>query len=92
MIKFYYNVGGFFEDMQFELIELLNMFFKDEVCVFGIEFGILDEIVWCQFFSGLGFGICVFGEVIEEKLEIVCELDVILCEEVVNYGLECDIW
>lgn len=47
MIKFYYNVGGLLEDMQFKLIELLNMLFKDEVCVLGFELGIFDNIVWC---------------------------------------------
>lgn len=32
------------------------------------------------------------GEIIEEKFEIVCELDVIFCEEIVKVGLDCDVW
>lgn len=28
----------------------------------------------------------------EEKLEIVCDFDYILCEEIKNVGLECEIW
>lgn len=46
-IKLYYNVGGFLDDFDFELIELLWVLFKDEVCVIGCEFGIFEVIVGC---------------------------------------------
>lgn len=32
--------------MEFELIELINILFKDEVCKLGIELGILEYLVW----------------------------------------------
>lgn len=81
MVKFYYNVGGLFEDLQFELVEFLCQLFKDEVCVCGVEFGLLYDMVYCQLFFGFGLGVCCLGFIICDCLEVVCELDVILCEE-----------
>jgi len=46
-IKFYYNVGGLFDDLEFDFVELLCVLFKDEVCVVGVEFGLFECLVWC---------------------------------------------
>lgn len=91
-IKSHHNVGGLPEDMDFQLIEPLSTLFKDEVRALGSELGIPDEIVWRQPFPGPGLGIRVLGEISEEKLEIVRESDYILREEILNAGLDRDIW
>src|SRR5699024_11123069 len=90
-IKSHHNVGGLPEDMDFELIEPLQTLFKDEVRELGTELGMPDHIVWRQPFSGPGLAIRVLGEVTDEKLEIVRELDAILHEEIQNTDLELDI-
>lgn len=91
-IKSHHNVGGLPEDMQFELIEPLNTLFKDEVRALGTQLGMPDSIVWRQPFPGPGLGIRVLGELTAEKLEIVRESDAILREEIVNAGLDRDVW
>lgn len=91
-VKSHHNVGGLPEDMQFELIEPLRSLFKDEVREVGIALGLPEHIVWRQPFPGPGLGIRVLGEVTEEKLDIVREADAILREEIVNAGLDREIW
>lgn len=91
-IKSHHNVGGLPEDMKLDLIEPLNMLFKDEVRKVGTELGLPDEIVWRQPFPGPGLGIRVIGEVTEEKLKVVRESDAILREEIKKAGLDRDIW
>lgn len=91
-IKSHHNVGGLPKDMNFKLIEPLNMLFKDEVRALGIELGLPESMVWRQPFPGPGLGIRVLGEISEEKLEIVRESDAILREEIRIAHLERDIW
>lgn len=91
-IKSYYNVGGFFKDFQFKLVEFLCKLFKDEVCKVGCSFGLFEEIVCCYFFLGFGLVICILGEVIDEKLDCLCDVDLIVCQEIKEVGLYYDIW
>ena len=91
-IKSHHNVGGLPEDMNFKLIEPLNVLFKDEVRALGEALGIPHNLVWRQPFPGPGLGIRVLGEITEEKLEIVRESDYILREEIKNAGLQEEIW
>ncbi|AZS13699.1 glutamine-hydrolyzing GMP synthase [Paenibacillus lutimineralis] len=91
-IKSHHNVGGLPEDMKFELIEPLKALFKDEVRKVGEECGLPKEIVWRQPFPGPGLAIRVLGEVTEDKLKIVRDSDYILREEIVNAGLDREIW
>ncbi|MEM5819219.1 MAG: glutamine-hydrolyzing GMP synthase, partial [Desulfitobacterium hafniense] len=91
-IKSHHNVGGLPEDMQFELIEPLDMLFKDEVREVGAELGIPDEIVWRQPFPGPGLAIRIIGEVTEEKLDILREADAVIVEEIRNAGLYKEVW
>jgi len=91
-IKSHHNVGGLPEDMKFELVEPLKALFKDEVRKVGEECGLPSEIVWRQPFPGPGLAIRVLGEVTEDKLKIVRDSDYILREEIINAGLDREIW
>ncbi len=91
-IKSHHNVGGLPKDMKFQLIEPLNVLFKDEVRALGEELGLPSHIVWRQPFPGPGLGIRVLGEITEERLELVRESDAILREEIKNAGLDRSIW
>lgn len=91
-IKSHHNVGGLPKDMKFKLIEPLNVLFKDEVRVLGLEMGLPYEIVWRQPFPGPGLAIRIIGDITEEKLEIVRKSDAILREEIASAGLDKEIW
>ncbi|PWT37170.1 glutamine-hydrolyzing GMP synthase [Limosilactobacillus reuteri] len=91
-IKSHHNVGGLPKKLGFKLIEPLRKLFKDETRELGEKLGIPHELVWRQPFPGPGLGIRVIGEITPEKLEIVCESDAILREEIKKAGLDEEIW
>lgn len=91
-IKTHHNVGGIPLDMQFELVEPLRLLFKDEVRAIGEELGLPEEIVWRQPFPGPGLAVRIIGEVTSERLELLCEADEIVTEEIKRAGLYRSIW
>lgn len=91
-IKSHHNVGGLPEDMNFKLIEPLNVLFKDEVRALGEELKIPHDIVWRQPFPGPGLAIRILGDITEEKLELVRKSDFILRDEIKKAGLDKEIW
>ena len=92
-IKSHHNVGGLPEKIKFEqIIEPLRELFKDEVRRVGIELGIPEKIVKRQPFPGPGLAIRIIGEVTEEKLEILREVDWIFRKEIERSGLDSEIW
>ncbi len=91
-IKSHHNVGGLPKDMKFQLIEPLNVLFKDEARALGEALGIPKPIVWRQPFPGPGLAIRILGEVTEQKLGMVRESDAILREEIARAGLDREVW
>ena len=91
-IKSHHNVGGFPEDIQFQLVEPLRDLFKDEVRAVGEELGLPEEIVWRQPFPGPGLAVRIIGEVTRERLEILQEADAIVLEEIRRAGLYGELW
>lgn len=92
LIKSHHNVGGLPKDLKFELIEPLDMLFKDEVRKLGRVLGMDDYLINRQPFPGPGLGIRIIGDITLEKIKIVQEADAILLEEVKEGGLAGDIW
>lgn len=92
VIKSHHNVGGLPEDLKFELVEPLRMLFKDEVRLLAQELGLSDDIVWRHPFPGPGLAIRVIGEVTQERLDILQEVDAIYLEEIRKAGLYRKIW
>jgi GMP synthase (glutamine-hydrolysing) len=91
-IKSHHNVGGLPEDMPFELVEPLRELFKDEVRQVGRELGLPEELVGRHPFPGPGLAIRILGEVTEERLATLREVDAIYLEEIRAAGLYDEIW
>ncbi len=91
-IKSHHNVGGLPEDLQFELIEPLDMLFKDEVRQCGLALGLPESMVFRQPFPGPGLGVRCLGAITEDRLEAIRESDAILREEFKNAGLNKKVW
>ncbi len=91
-IKSHHNVGGLPDDMEFDLIEPLNVLFKDEVRKLGLELGLPKKLVYRQPFPGPGLAIRIMGEITKEKIDVVKESDFIFREFLEKKGLSKDIW
>jgi GMP synthase (glutamine-hydrolysing) len=91
-IKSHHNVGGLPTHMKFKLIEPLRELFKDEVRVLGKELGLPNEMIQRQPFPGPGLAIRVLGEVSEERLKVLREVDVIVLDEVKAAGYYQKVW
>ncbi len=86
-IKLHHNVGGLPEQLGFELVEPLRDLFKDEVRKVGEFLGLPEDMVWRHPFPGPGLAVRIIGEITAKKLEILCEADDILIEEIKAAGL-----
>jgi len=91
-IKSHHNVGGLPARMKLKLLEPLRELFKDEVRQIAKELGFPDEIVLRQPFPGPGLAIRIIGEVTNERLEILRQVDEIVLEEIKKAGLYEQIW
>jgi len=91
-IKSHHNVGGLPLHMKLKLIEPLRELFKDEVRQIGRELGLPDTIIYRQPFPGPGLAIRIIGEVTDERLRILREVDRRVIEEVRAAGLYEQIW
>jgi GMP synthase (glutamine-hydrolysing) len=91
-IKTHHNVGGLPEHMKLTLIEPLKFLFKDEVRKLAMELGIPEEIVWRQPFPGPGLAVRIVGEVTEERLEILRDMDAIIDQELRKSPVYKKLW
>ena len=85
-IKSHHNLIPFPEGVHFDLIEPLDLFFKDEVRALGLALGLPAHIVFRQPFPGPGLAIRIIGAVDKEKLEILKNADAIVREELDEYN------
>ncbi|MDD5196417.1 MAG: glutamine-hydrolyzing GMP synthase [Candidatus Omnitrophica bacterium] len=91
-IKSHHNVGGLPAQMKLKLIEPLREIFKDEVRAIGRELGLPDAVILRQPFPGPGLAIRIIGEVNEERLNILREVDRRVIEEIRAAGLYEQVW
>ncbi|OPX26764.1 MAG: glutamine-hydrolyzing GMP synthase [Candidatus Cloacimonas sp. 4484_140] len=80
-IKSHHNVGGLPEKLNLKLIEPLRELFKYEVRVIGKELGLPDEILFRHPFPGPGLAVRIIGDITEEKVSILQEIDFIFIDE-----------
>ena len=88
VIKSHHNVGGLPDYVDFkEIIEPLNMLFKDEVRQVGGELGLPEYLVSRQPFPGPGLAIRIIGDVTKEKADLLRQADYIFRDEISKLGV-----
>jgi GMP synthase (glutamine-hydrolysing) len=91
-IKSHHNVGGLPDYMKLAVVEPLRLLFKDEVRKIGHSLDIDQLILGRHPFPGPGLGIRILGEVTEEKVTILQEVDSIFIEGLKEDGLYDEVW
>jgi GMP synthase (glutamine-hydrolysing) len=91
-IKSHHNVGGLPENFDFTLIEPLRELFKDEVRELGGLLEVPDDILKRHPFPGPGLAIRIIGEINEERLDLLREVDAVYIEELKRSGHYDQIW
>jgi GMP synthase (glutamine-hydrolysing) len=91
-IKSHHNVGGLPDYMKLKIVEPLRMLFKDEVRKVGRSLEMADKLLGRHPFPGPGLGIRILGDVTEEKVGILQEVDSIFINGLINWNLYDDIW
>jgi GMP synthase (glutamine-hydrolysing) len=91
-IKSHHNVGGLPERMRLQLVEPLRELFKDEVRAVGRDLGLDETLVVRQPFPGPGLAVRIIGEVTEERLALLREVDAIVVEEIRRAGWYTRLW
>mgnify|MGYP000036799723 FL=1 len=91
-IKSHHNVGGLPDFMKLKVIEPLKMLFKDEVRRVGASLGIAEERLGRHPFPGPGLAIRILGDITEEKVKILQEVDAIFIDGLKEWGLYDKVW
>jgi len=91
-IKSHHNVGGLPDVMKLKIIEPLNSLFKDEVRRIGKAMNMPQHILGRHPFPGPGLGIRIVGEVTEEKIRILQDVDDLFVEGLKKHGLYDEVW
>lgn len=91
-IKSHHNVGGLPAYMKLKLVEPLRLLFKDEVRKVGKELGLKQELLQRHPFPGPGLAIRILGEVTEEKVSILQEVDDIFISSLKSSDLYNKVW
>lgn len=91
-IKSHHNVGGLPEDMNLKVLEPIQYLFKDEVRIVGKALNIPQDILQRHPFPGPGLGIRILGEVSQEKVSILQEVDAVFIETLKEKKLYSQIW
>lgn len=91
-IKSHHNVGGLPDYMKLQVVEPLKLLFKDEVRRIGRSLNIDSAILNRHPFPGPGLGIRILGEVTEDKVKILQEVDAIFINGLKEEGLYDDVW
>lgn len=91
-IKSHHNVGGLPDYMKLKIVEPLRSLFKDEVRRVGKELGLDENILNRHPFPGPGLAIRILGEVTDEKVRVIQEVDAIFIEGLKAHDLYKEVW
>ncbi|MEK6510755.1 glutamine-hydrolyzing GMP synthase [Myroides odoratimimus] len=91
-IKSHHNVGGLPDFMKLKVVEPLRMLFKDEVRRVGASLGIDPELLGRHPFPGPGLAIRILGDITQEKVRLLQEVDAIFIEGLREHGLYNSVW
>ncbi len=91
-IKSHHNVGGLPEYMKLQIVEPLRSLFKDEVRRVGRTLNIDDNLLNRHPFPGPGLAIRILGDITEQKIKILQEVDAIFIDGLKSSGLYNQVW
>lgn len=91
-IKSHHNVGGLPDYMKLKVVEPLRSLFKDEVRRVGRELKIEAAILDRHPFPGPGLAIRILGDITEEKVKILQEVDAIFINGLKKHELYNTVW
>ncbi len=91
-IKSHHNVGGLPSYMTLKVIEPLRALFKDEVRRLGKELQLSDALINRHPFPGPGLAIRILGDITEEKVKLLQQVDYIFIESLKSEGLYNKTW
>jgi|TARA_B100001094_G_scaffold224719_1_gene218933 GMP synthase (glutamine-hydrolysing) len=91
-IKSHHNVGGLPDYMKLKIIEPLKSLFKDEVRRVGKSLNLPLQILNRHPFPGPGLGIRILGEVTEERVKVLQEVDHIFISGLKEFNLYDNVW
>ncbi len=92
VIKSHHNVGGLPESFSLRLVEPLKELFKDEVRLVGKRLGLPKAILGRHPFPGPGLAVRVLGEVTEQKLRLLRQVDSIFIQELKRNRAYDQVW
>ena len=91
-IKSHHNVGGLPDYMKLSIVEPLRSLFKDEVRRVGTALGIDAKLIGRHPFPGPGLAIRILGDITEEKVSLLQEVDAIFIDGLKSAGLYDTVW
>lgn len=91
-IKSHHNVGGLPDYMKLQVVEPLRSLFKDEVRRVGKELGLDETILNRHPFPGPGLAIRILGDITEQKVKILQDVDAIFIDGLKSHNLYKDVW
>lgn len=91
-IKSHHNVGGLPDFMKLKIVEPLRLLFKDEVRRIGKSLNVPDILLKRHPFPGPGLAIRILGDITEEKVRILQEVDAIFINNLHDSELYDKIW
>ena len=91
-IKSHHNVGGLPATMKLKVVEPLNTLFKDEVRLVGKTLNLDPAILGRHPFPGPGLGIRILGDITEDKVRILQEVDHIFIQGLKKHSLYDQVW
>ncbi|MGB1231577.1 MAG: glutamine-hydrolyzing GMP synthase [Winogradskyella sp.] len=91
-IKSHHNVGGLPDFMKLKVVEPLKALFKDEVRRVGASMNMDAELLGRHPFPGPGLAIRILGDLTEEKVRILQEVDAVFINNLRSWGLYDKVW
>ncbi|MEO0896979.1 MAG: glutamine-hydrolyzing GMP synthase [Bacteroidota bacterium] len=91
-IKSHHNVGGLPEKMNLKVVEPLRNLFKDEVRKVGTDLGLAHKFIGRHPFPGPGLAIRILGDLTEEKVSLLQEVDAIFINGLREFDLYDEVW
>lgn len=91
-IKSHHNVGGLPDFMKLKIVEPLKALFKDEVRRVGASMHMDSELLGRHPFPGPGLAIRILGDLTEEKVRILQEVDAIFINNLRSWNLYDKVW